>query len=143
MRLKFLGLTTLAVMLATPVMAASDIVAQVSAVKGDVKVENLQGKRVNATPNMQLANGSTLIVLKGNVTLKYKATQCKYSANSLVTVTDTKECPVGQQIAVGATGAPASVTEELTGTTKALLALAGITAIMIQGNNDSETVGSR
>jgi hypothetical protein len=109
MNSKILAVSLASLMCSTPLFAASDIVAQVTAVKGDVKVENAQGKRTNVSSNMQLANGSTLIVLKGNVTVKYKKSECKqtYSANTLVSVNEATQCVAGQQISVGATGAPA------------------------------------
>lgn len=107
MKLKFLGLAALTVALTSPAFAASNIVAQVVALKGEVKVENAQGKRVNATPNMQLTDGSTLIVLKGNVTVKYKSSDCVQTspANTLMPINAGTQCKtLSQQIAVGQFG---------------------------------------
>lgn len=45
MKIKSLGLLALSFLISSQAFAASNIVAQVSAVEGNVKVESLQGKR--------------------------------------------------------------------------------------------------
>lgn len=105
MYLKCIGAATLMLSLASSAFAAgNDTVAQIVALKGNVKVENAQGKRVNAAPNMQLTDGSTLIVLKGNVTVKYKSSACLQSspANTLMSINAATQCDTtSQQLAMG------------------------------------------
>lgn len=106
---KILSIAAISLLLTAPAFAASSPVATVTAVSGDVKVETLQGKRVNVTANMQLAEGSTLLVLKGKVNLKYNTTGCKqvYTPNTIVSINESSQCVVGQPMNVGAAGAPA------------------------------------
>ena len=106
---KILSIAAVSLLLTTSVFAASNPVATVTAVSGDVKVETAQGKRMNATPNMQLAEGSTLLVLKGKANLKYNTTGCKqvYTPNTIVSINESSQCVVGQQMNVGAAGASA------------------------------------
>lgn len=124
MNSKILGIVVSGLLLSSSAFAASPV-ATVTAVSGDVKVETLQGKRLNVTPNMQLTEGSTLLVLKGKVNLQYKSTGCKqaHTPNTLVAISETSQCAPGQQLAIGAVGATADgsmAAVSTTGTTGAV-----------------------
>lgn len=110
MKLKQLAIVLAGLVIASPTFAntTAEVVAKVSSLQGDVKVESLQGKRSNAQTNMQLVDGSTLIVLKGKVTVKYSSSECEvtYPANTLVSISKAAPCAAGQNMSVGQTAAP-------------------------------------
>lgn len=107
MKKTIFGVGVLGLLLTTSTFAASNPVAIVTSVSGDVKVETVQGKRMNVTPNMQLTEGSTLLILKGKANLKYSTTGCKqgYAPNTIVSISEASQCVAGQQMNVGAVGA--------------------------------------
>lgn len=107
MKKTIFGIGALSVLLTTSAVATANPVAIVTSVSGDVKVETLQGKRMNVTPNMQLAEGSTLLILKGKANLKYSTTGCKqvHTPNTIVSISESSQCVAGQQMNVGAVGA--------------------------------------
>ena len=124
--------------------AAQQPVAKLLGVQGKAFVETTDGVRQIATTGMQLAEGSSVILLeKAKVAIHYTTTGCKVShgQNTLLTVMEAAQCVPGQPIAVGAAAAPAGLAAGAAAVPATVAATAAATTASVAGVTGLSTAG--